>query len=922
MNRFLLGFFFLVYSLSIKGQTFGGFPPTTKWQQINTDTARVIFTPGAARQAQRIATLLHRMAGTVTPLGEEMKKINIVLHSNTTLANGYVGLGPFRSEFYLVPGGNIFQFGNLPWEEQLVIHEYRHVQQYNNFNRGGSKALGFLFGQEGRAVANALAVPDWFFEGDAVYAETVLTPQGRGRMPYFLNGYNSLWKEGRQYPWMKLRNGSLKDFVPSHYQLGYLLVNYGYLKHGPGFWKKVTQDAAAYRGLLYPFQQAVKRHSGVDFKTFREQGLKYYSHEVSRRRIDQQGREDVMNYFYPQQISADSLLYLKRGYKRLPGFYIRDKKGEHRISRQNISADEWFSYKNGTIAYTAYGTNKRWALIDYSNIILLNIRTKEEEVITRKGKYFSPDLSPDNEKLIAVSVTDSLKNELHWLTRKGDVLKKIPAPVQSFFVQPRFVDENTIVVGVRWPDATMSLEKIDLLTEKGETLIPPTANTIGFPFVQDGTVYFTASLSANDDIFALDLKDKKLYQLTTGQTGHYFPSVFGDSLTWASFTSNGYRLQQKAMKELERTEVNLMQVQEETLPFEIAQLSSASNLLATPEKRYSVKRYKKTTGLFNFHSWRPDYEDPEFTFSLYGNNVLNTFSSELYYRYNQNERSHSTGFNASYGGLFPVLATGLQSTFNREVEISGRTFLLNQAEARAGYAVPLNFTGGKTAKFFNGGSNYVISRLMPTGELKNFLSPQTTSYLHHFISWREQLPRARQHIYPKFGYASGLSYRHRLDKKGYQSLGVAQVYLPSLFINHSLVADAGFQQVDTGNVLFSNRFANARGYPNFFFSKMWKVGVNYHFPLVYPDFGLANIAYLMRVRSNVFYDFSKVYAKDRRRNLDLRSVGGELFFDTKWWNQLPLTLGLRYSYLLDAALLNRKNPHRFEFIIPIDIIPD
>jgi hypothetical protein len=180
------------------------------------------------------------MAARTNPLGTGFKKINVLLQSNTTIANGYVALAPFRSEFFLVPGGNIFEFGNLPWQEQLAIHEYRHVQQYNNFNRGLSKGLGVLFGQEGRAVANALSVPDWFFEGDAVYAETILTSQGRGRMPYFHNGYKALWREGKDYSWLKLRNGSLKDYVPNHYQLGYLLVNYGYLKYGEDFWAKVT----------------------------------------------------------------------------------------------------------------------------------------------------------------------------------------------------------------------------------------------------------------------------------------------------------------------------------------------------------------------------------------------------------------------------------------------------------------------------------------------------------------------------------------------------------------------------------------------------------------------------------------------------------------------------------------------------------
>src|SRR5690349_8467970 len=42
----------------LAAQTFGGFPPSTKWKQINSDTVRIIFTPGAEEEANRISTLI------------------------------------------------------------------------------------------------------------------------------------------------------------------------------------------------------------------------------------------------------------------------------------------------------------------------------------------------------------------------------------------------------------------------------------------------------------------------------------------------------------------------------------------------------------------------------------------------------------------------------------------------------------------------------------------------------------------------------------------------------------------------------------------------------------------------------------------------------------------------------------------------
>ncbi|MEJ7682334.1 MAG: hypothetical protein WKG06_31685 [Segetibacter sp.] len=172
-----------------KAQEFGGNPSSIKWQQINTDTARVIFPAGLESAGERVATIIHDLQKNHTStIGNQLRKINIVLQNQTTISNAYVSLGPYRSEFYLFAPQNSFALGALNWVDNLSLHEYRHAEQYNNFNVGLSKVARVLFGQQGQALANAAAVPNWFFEGDAVFYETSLSRQGRGRLPNFFNG--------------------------------------------------------------------------------------------------------------------------------------------------------------------------------------------------------------------------------------------------------------------------------------------------------------------------------------------------------------------------------------------------------------------------------------------------------------------------------------------------------------------------------------------------------------------------------------------------------------------------------------------------------------------------------------------------------------------------------------------------------------
>ena len=184
----------VLLSTAATAQVFGGNPPSLKWRQLNTDTARIIFPMGLDSQAQRVAAIVHQLSQTTLfTIGHTQRKINIVLQNQTTIANGYVELAPFRSEFQLTPEQNSFDLGSLPWEKLLAIHEYRHVQQYNNFRVGLSGFFYYLFGEGGQSFANSLAVPNWFWEGDAVYQETLVSDQGRGRLPYFFNSYRALW---------------------------------------------------------------------------------------------------------------------------------------------------------------------------------------------------------------------------------------------------------------------------------------------------------------------------------------------------------------------------------------------------------------------------------------------------------------------------------------------------------------------------------------------------------------------------------------------------------------------------------------------------------------------------------------------------------------------------------------------------------
>jgi hypothetical protein len=100
---------------------------------------------------------------------------------------------------------------------------------------------------------------------------------------------------------------------------------------------------------------------------------------------------------------------------------------------------------------------------------------------------------------------------------------------------------------------------------------------------------------------------------------------------------------------------------------------------------------------------------------------------------------------------------------------------------------------------------------------------------------------------------------------------------------------------------------------------MWRLGANYHFPIVYPDWGFGQLLYFLRIRGNAFFDYTE--GKSLRTGLTrpFRSTGGELYFDTRWWNQVPVSFGVRYSRLLDNELSGSTQPNQWEFILPVNL---
>lgn len=939
VTAFILG----LLCTNIYGQQFGGNPSYLKWSQVNGASSRVIFPAHLDSLAKRIYQINQQLnSTTLYSIGKRSRKWDIVLQPYTIVSNAYVRMAPIMSEFYMTADQNNFTTGSLRWDDNLIIHENRHMQQFSNFNSGLTKIFSFLLGEEGQLLANGITVPDYFFEGDAVWQETLVSKQGRGRLPSFYNGMKAIWLQDKQYSWMKLRSGSLKDYLPSHYELGYMMVAYGYEKYGEDFWRKVTQDAVRFKGLFYAFNNAVANHSGVSYKVFRNNALNYFKEKTvvtststdTSTYLTPAQKNNVLSYRFPVVVGADSILVSRSSYKEISGFYLIHHGIAQKIRVKDNAIDDYFSYRNGKIVYAAFRRDALRGNQDYSELRIVNIASGKQQNITQKTKYFSPDIHPDGNEILAVQVLPGGATELHRIdANSGATIAAIPNLNNYFFTQTKYLNNDEAISAVRHPDGTMALVKVNLTNGNTQTLMPFGFDVLGYPSIQNDTVYFTKMQTADngfpsaDKAFALDLKSGKQFLLSNNVNGIYQPSISsnGDMIV-SAFSAQGYLLQKTSANQLLWKEIDQTPSAVEPINSNGKDLSNLLSNITITEDSIGISRYKKSFRLFNFHSARPSVSASTYGYTLYGDNILSSFSNSLGYEYNRNERSSSLAYNFVYSGAFPFLRAGASYSYNRNIDTSLTSGIqFNSAKANLGFYIPLNFNDGRTFKFVNFGAAYNLEQIPYLGIDKNVFENKSFKYVNAFINITRQSRKAVQHIHPRWAQSVSLNYRKGFNYFETQKLiGNSAFYFPGIGVNHSLVLNAAFQKRDTLPDFFSDNFAYARGYETLNTRSMFKWGVNYHMPLFYPDLGVGNIFFVQRIRTNLFYDNNRARARVNGKLTDIinRSTGTEIYFDGKIWNALEGSIGFRYSYLLDVDLQFPSAKGRFEIILPINIIPN
>lgn len=906
----------------IQAQRLGLLPSKTRWLQLQHDSLRIIFPEGNEETAKRVASLMLKFAAA-DPIAKDSRyaPISVLLQPFTNVSNGYVGLAPYVSEFYIQPNENPFELGSLPWADLLAIHEYRHVQQVNAVNTSLSHIIKLIFGDLAFSGMYGLATSNWLREGDAVYAETKWTLQGRGRLSRFTLPFREKCKEPEPWNYYQLRNGSYRKFLPDHYPLGYLMVQYGNHAFGENTWDTIFRVAPKMKPVYDPFSGVTKRYYGKSNRHLYLDAMHYFGTQWNATQqpdvlydpipvIVKEKESAFFDLSYPD--AGDSSIFsVITTFDSIATLYqIKPGGQRHRIVSTGLQQDTYFDYSHGRMVWTELRYDPRWIRQDHNVIVVYDIaHHRKMDIIPEKG-YYTPSLDPTGTQIVALHVTDQGQYALRILDAiDGHVISTLPNPENLYISCPTFsADGRHILATSRNQKGQMALIKQNRITGDIQVITPYTYAVIGKPVEAGAWIYAACGIGDLDQIYATS--DKGLwYQVSDGLRAHYNPTFdpVVQMLVCEEYWLTG--------KKLVRIPIDPSAWPEVKFGNGIPDVAGASgrDLLSEPpaDTSFSIRKYSHWPDIIHAHSWLITANDPVWGVELRSDDIMSSTSIAAGYNYNRNNKVYGPYFDLRFGMWFPQVNIGYSKENRNAFTEDGDKYRSINEEVYAGLVVPLQFTPGVylrtlqvSSTFHNG-----VNRLNPS-------QPNTDNLHYNYISNRIVLINARRKAYrqplPSWGQHLDISYAGNISNATIsQWYARADLAFPSLTPSHYILLTGEIleQNLNPGSVQLNSRYAGARGYSVTDDESNYRLGLTYGFPLVYPDFGLGNILYMRRIRLQPFYDIA-FSSNPTLTTSTLQSTGVEALIDFQFAN---ITLGFRYVRLLTDI---GTGPNHFEFFLP------
>jgi hypothetical protein len=944
-RAFPLLFLFLCKISPAQYYTTGTDPASIHWRQINTPGFRLIYPVAFEKQSQYLANIMEIVVRSDThSLKAKVPRIPIVIHQQSAISNGVTVWAPKRIELYPCPPQDIY---GEEWLEQLAIHEYRHAVQTSKMNRGFTKILYYIFGEQITGGVLGLYIPGWFLEGDAVATETALSSSGRGRLAGFESTLRAQLLEKGQYSYDKAVLGSYKTFVPDYYSLGYFLVAKTREKYGTVLWNSALDKTARYPFMVIPFNSGIKKITGLSKVKLYRQTLSEMDSSWSRQAsgityternlITKPDPKNFSLYQFPIHYNDSTIISEKNSLDDIDRFFLISRRGrEKKLFTPGFYSNQSLSAANNLLVWAEAVPDIRWNNRDYSIIKVYDIKKKKIRSLTKRSRYFAPAISRDGTKVTAVHVTLNNESSVDILDiDSGKLLKTFSFGTEALAITPSWDKNGSKITLTLLTESGKCIGILDLSTGVFTQYVPYNYDKIsGRSLFYKHYLMFTADYSGIENICAVDTLTRQIWQVTSSQFGARNPDFSDgqDKMIYSETGADGSMIVETIpdtarwtiLEDVRDHSIKLyntlvtqenINIQDSVLHYNIFKMIQDNGYdLAKDSIRgrlYKSKKYSKVLHLFNAHSWAPASIDVNNLMvhpgvSVLSQNVLSSMVASAGYDYNINEGEGKFFANLSYQGLYPVFDLNFTYGGRSSYYMIRKTgeivpFKWNEMNFTGTVSIPWNFTHGKYYRFVTPFVGTSLIDVIHTSETPSFYTNGLIQSMNYRLYAANYIRSNPKDMSPKWGQTLDFNFRNtpfQGNSMGSIISVATNLYFPGFFNHHSFRIYGGIQGSEINPYSFY-RFSDMINYPRGFTGQesdqLYSVSFNYQFPLFYPDFSLGSLLYFKRFKLNIFYDFGEGTLDD---DLSIyKSTGAELMADLHILRfPLPVQLGVRSMY--------------------------